>query len=99
MPKKLKTKKVAKKIGPLKQSKPVGKVTHFYNKISVAIVKFNKPIKVGTVLKFRGKTTDFEQKIDSMQYDHKAIDVAPKNKQIGIKTKKRVREDDKVYLD
>jgi hypothetical protein len=79
------------------QGKPIGAVTHFYNHIGVAIVKFKKPVKSGTRLKFVGATTDFEETVKSMQFDHKPIAIAPKEKQIGIKLGKRVREGDSVY--
>ncbi len=99
----LKKKKVSQKrrvVKPLKikKPKPVGVVTHFYGNIKVAIVKFNKKVSVGTMLKWSGATTDFEEEIKSMQFDHKPIASAPKGKQIGIKVKKRVREGDAVYL-
>ncbi len=84
------TKKTAKKI------KPVGKVTHYYAHIKVAIVKFNTKIKAGTELYFRGATTDFKEASKSMQFDHKPVVVAMPKKQIGIKLKKRVREGDLV---
>lgn len=82
----------------LKKPKPVGTVTHFYTKIRVAIVKFNKKVSVGTELHYKGATTDFVDATKSMQYDHKEIKAAPKGKQIGIKVKKRVREGDLVYI-
>ena len=95
--KKAAKKKVAAK--PKKKPvKPVGKVTHFYNHIKVAIVKFNKNIKTGTELHFRGATTDFKETAKSMQFDHKAVATAPKGKQIGIKVKKRVRDGDRVFI-
>jgi hypothetical protein len=80
-----------------KASKPIGTVTHFYNDISVAIVKFKKNIRAGVELYFKGATTDFKDAPKSMQYDHKPIAVAPKGKQVGLKVKKRVREGDEVY--
>ena len=78
-------------------SKPIGTVTHFYNEISVAIVRFNEKVPQGTVLHFKGATTDFKHPAKSMQYDHEPIIIAPKGKQIGIKVPKRVREGDKVH--
>jgi putative protease len=81
-----------------KAAKPIGVVTHFYTEIKVAIVKFKQPVKVGVELQFKGATTDFKEKIKSMQYDHKPLKIAPKGKQIGIKVKKRVREGDEVYM-
>ena len=87
------TKKTAKKNG----NKPIGTVTHFYNEISVAIVRFKENVPVGTVLYFKGATTDFKHPAQSMQYNHAPVMVAPKGKQIGIKVPKRVREGDKVH--
>ena len=101
----VKKKVVAKKktvavrtVKPAGIAKPVGMVTHFYTEISVAIVKFNTKIPVGTTLHFRGATTDFKQPVSSMQYDHEPVAAAPKGKLIGIKVKKRVREGDAVHV-
>ena len=80
-----------------KLAKPIGVVTHFYTAIKVAIVKFKKPVHAGSELHYKGATTDFKEVAKSMQFDHEAVKVAPKGKQIGIKVKKRVREGDEVY--
>ena len=81
-----------------KPTKPIGTVTHFYNEISVAIVRFKQPVSLGANIHFKGATTDFEHPIKSMQLDHKPVAKAPKGKLVGIKVKKRVREGDKVHL-
>lgn len=81
----------------VKKDKPIGKVTHYYGGIKVAIVKFKKPFKVGSKLSFRGATTDFDQVVKSMQYDHQEIKMAPKGKEVGIKVSKKVRDGDEVY--
>ena len=94
---KAKTKKAAKPKRIPKAPKPIGKVTHYYNHIKVALVKFNTKVKAGTELWFRGATTDFKDAPKSMQFDHKPIAFAPAKKLIGIKVKKRVREGDRVY--
>lgn len=78
--------------------KPIGVVTHFYNEIKVAIIKFKKPVKAGIKVNISGATTNFSQVLSSMQYDHKPIAVAPKGKEIGVKVGKRVREGDSVFL-
>ena len=80
-----------------KGNKPIGTVTHFYNEISVAIVRFKEKVPLGTVLYFKGATTDFKHPVKSMQYNHEPITIAPKGKQIGIKVPKRVREGDNVH--
>jgi len=80
-----------------KAPKPIGTVTHFYGGIGVAIIKFNRPMKLGETLRFRGAHTDFEQKISSMQYDHKDIKAAKKGQEIGMKVDDKVREGDSIY--
>ena len=92
-----KSRPVAKKPARAKIIKPIGRVTHYYAHIKVAIVKFNTKVKVGSELYFKGATTDFKEAATSMQFDHAPIKVAPPKKQIGIKLKKRVREGDLVY--
>lgn len=98
MAKTKKAKRKTKKTASHKKPKHIGVVTHFYNEISVAIVKFNKKVPVGAVLYFKGATTDFTDTAKSIQYDHKPIAAAPKGKEVGIKVKKRVREGDKVHF-
>ncbi len=77
--------------------KQIGEVTHFYSGISVAIVKFREPVKVGDNVQFFGATTDFKEAIKSMQYDHKDISDAKKGQEVGIKVEGKVREGDEVY--
>lgn len=81
----------------VKKEKPIGVVTHYYGGIGVAIVKFNKAVKAGTGIKFKGATTDFSQKITSMQYEHKDMASAKKGQEVGIKVDEKVREGDEVY--
>ncbi len=94
MPKKSTKKDCCK---PLKEAKPIGEVTHYFGGINVAIVKFKKTIDVGETIKIKGENTDFEQKIESMQFDHKDIKSAKKNQEVGIKVTEKVREGDMVY--
>jgi len=89
---------VSKKTEKSVRVKPIGRVTHYFAKIKVAIVKFKQPVKIGADLKFQGATTDFMEKIASMQYDHAPIRLAKKNQEIGVKLKKRVREGDEIYF-
>ncbi|HVM76676.1 MAG TPA: hypothetical protein VMU07_00805 [Candidatus Paceibacterota bacterium] len=96
-----KTKKTAKpkaKAPKVKVQKPIGVVTHYYTEISVAIVKFNRPVAAGSKLHYRGATTDFAEHAKSMQFNHENVKKAPKGKQVGIKVKKRVREGDAVHF-
>ena len=49
--------------------KPVGKVTHYYDKLGVAIIELATDLAVGDKIKFEGNGSDFEQTVSSMQVD------------------------------
>ncbi len=77
----------------------VGVVTHYYDKIKVAIFKVKSPIQVGQKLRFTNiEGTIFEQPIVSMQVNHEGIKKAKKGAIIGMKVKKQVHENNKVFL-
>jgi len=81
----------------MSDKKPVGKVIHYYDKIGVAVVRFEKPVRVGDTIQFKGANTDFNQEIASMQVDHKNIDSVKKGEEAGMKVDSRVREGDMVF--
>ena len=80
-------------------SKEIGKVTHFFEKASVAVVELSGSLKVGDAIHVKGMTTDFEQKVDSMQIEHKNMQTAKKGQSIGLKVISKVRDNDKVFKD
>ncbi|MCD6446255.1 U32 family peptidase C-terminal domain-containing protein [Candidatus Bathyarchaeota archaeon] len=75
----------------------IGKVTHFFNKISVAVVELKAPLAVGDHIVIKGPTTNFEQTVESMQIEHENIERAEAGQSIGLKVAQRVREKDIVY--
>ncbi|KPV62209.1 MAG: hypothetical protein AOA65_1980 [Candidatus Bathyarchaeota archaeon BA1] len=75
----------------------VGKVTHFFSKISVAVVELKAPLSVGDKIRIQGPTTNFEQTVQSMQIEHKDVKTAKAGQSIGLKVNDRVREKDTVY--
>ncbi|MBN1502710.1 hypothetical protein JW930_04135 [Candidatus Woesearchaeota archaeon] len=80
------------------QGKEIGEVTHFFSRIGVAVIKLTKDkLNVGDTIRIKGHTTDFEQKVDSMQIDHKNINEAKKGAEIGMRVQEAVRENDTVY--
>ena len=81
-----------------KEGKKVGEITHYYNNIGVGIIKLSAPIKIGDTLRFQGGSTDFEQQITEMQYDHKPIKAGKKGQEVGIKVAERVRDGDEVLV-
>lgn len=80
-----------------KEKKLVGKVTHFFTNISVAVIELSEALKKGDAVSIEGSTTNFEQKIESMQIHNNPVEEAKAGDAIGIKVKERVREGDQVY--
>ena len=80
------------------EGKEVGKITHFFGNIGVAVVELTGKVKVGDKIKVKGATTDFDQKVDSMQVEHKDVKEAKKGDAVGLKVKDKVRTNDKVYV-
>ncbi|MGD0160392.1 MAG: translation elongation factor-like protein [Candidatus Bathyarchaeia archaeon] len=75
----------------------VGRITHYFSKIDVAVIELKAALSVGDTIAVKGPTTDFEQNVDSMQIEHKNVQRAEAGQSIGMKVMQRVRETDVVY--
>jgi putative protease len=82
----------------VKKEKPIGEITHFFSNIGVAVINLFSPLKQGVTIRIvGGQETDFEQKIDSMQINHKEVKSAKKGDSVGMKVDEKVREGYKVF--
>jgi len=79
------------------EKKLVGKISHYYSKIEVAVVDLTDTLSVGDEILIEGATTNFKQTIDSMQIMHENVQTAKKGDSIGLKVKDKVRDGDSVY--
>ena len=79
------------------EGKPIGKVSHYFNNIGVAVIELADTLKTGETIRIVGGETDFEQTVDSMEVDHKKVDKAKKGEGVGLKVSQKVREGYKVY--
>ncbi len=78
--------------------KLIGKVTHYFNKIGVAVIEITEDeINIGDTIHIKGHTTDFKQLVNSMQVEHKPVEKAKKGESIGMKVDSPVHEHDQVY--
>lgn len=75
----------------------IGKVTHYFTKIGVAVLELSDTVAVGDEITIRGQTTNFTQTIDSMEIDKVKVETAGKGQSIGLKVRERVRQNDDVY--
>jgi len=82
---------------PEEVGEEIGKVTHYYTKIGVAVIELSDTLKVGDTIRIKGATTDFEQPVDSMQIEHEEIEEAEAGQSVGLKVEEHVRKHDVVY--
>jgi translation initiation factor IF-2 len=76
----------------------IGKVIHYFSKAGVAAIQVTQDmLRVGDTIHVKGHTSDFIQKIDSMQVDNQAVQEAAAGKSIGLRVKEHTREHDLVY--
>ncbi len=76
----------------------LGKVTHFFPQVNAAAVTIESgSLEPGQELFFKGATTNFKMKINSLQINRVPVTSASKGMEVGILVKKRVREGDEVF--
>lgn len=79
------------------EKKEIGKISHFFSKISVAVVELSGELKVGDTISIEGHGNVITQKVASMQIEHKNVPVAGKGQSIGMKVEGHTKEGDVVY--
>ena len=78
--------------------KKLGKVTHYFSKISVAIIELtDDTLSVNETIHIKGHTSDFTQKVDSMQIEHIIVEKTEIGQSVGIKVIAHAHENDMVY--
>ncbi len=78
--------------------KKIGKVTHYYGNIGVAIIELSDKLAVGDKVKFVQGDKEVEQTVGSMQMEHKEVDSAKKGDIVGVKVDQKISDGVEVYL-
>jgi hypothetical protein len=100
-------KKVVKKPAPKPAAPPapklpgerIGVVTHYYGHLAVAVVKLDPgtTLRVGDNIHIKGHTSDFGQRVDSLQIGHAPVQEVGPNDDFGMEVADHAREHDVVY--
>jgi putative protease len=77
--------------------KLIGKITHYFPKIGVAVVELSGDLKVGETITIEGKLGSFDQTVSSMQIEKADVPAAKRGQAIGMKVEQPVKEGDMVY--
>lgn len=75
----------------------VGKVTHYYDKLEVAVLELSGALSVGDKIKIVGHGVEFTQDVGSMQMEHEKLSKAKKGQIVGLKVSKKVKDGDQVF--
>jgi len=77
--------------------KELGKVTHWYDKAGVAVVKLSSSLKVGDSIKLKKGDQELEDSVASMQVDHKEVTSGKKGEEVAIKLSQKAKEGTTLY--
>ncbi len=75
----------------------IGRVTHYYNHLNVAVLSLSDSLKVGDKIHIYGHMTDFVQKVTSMEVEHHTVVWVRPGDEVALKVIEPVREHDIVY--
>ncbi|NPV77531.1 MAG: hypothetical protein HPY59_14315 [Anaerolineae bacterium] len=76
----------------------IGVVTHYYNHIGVAVLSLSDTLKLNDLIHVLGYSTDFYQKVSSMEIEHHKVLSAGPGMEVALKVDEVVRRGDEIYL-
>ena len=84
---------------PAAAEQRIGVVTHYYSHLSVVAMQLEPgtTLRVGDVIHIRGHTTDFTQKVESLEVNHASVNEVGPHDDFGLKVVEHAREHDIVY--
>jgi putative protease len=75
----------------------IGTVTHYYSHLNVAVLQLTDRLKLGETIHVFGHTTDFVQKVTSMEVDHHRVVLVEPGEEVAVKVVEPVRVHDTIY--
>jgi hypothetical protein len=77
--------------------KQIGRVTHYYSRLGVAVLALDAGLAVGDTVHIVGHTTNFTQTVESMEVQHRKLQEVGPGADVALKVDERVRVGDTVY--
>ena len=74
----------------------IGRIIHYYNHLNVATLRLNDNLKLGDRIHIFGHTTDFTQRVASMEINHRTVVWVKPGDDVAIKVIEPVHEHDTV---
>lgn len=79
------------------EGKLIGKITHYFSKIGVAVIELTGVLKVGDTIRIVGGDTDFTQQVQSMEADHQKVEKVKAGESVGVQVEQKAKEGYSVY--
>ena len=79
------------------EGKLIGKITHYFSHLGVAVIELSDNLNTGDTIRIVGGETDFTQAVGSMEIEHQKVQTAKSGDSVGLKVEQKVREGYKVY--
>ncbi|MFH0988152.1 MAG: hypothetical protein V1763_02165 [Parcubacteria group bacterium] len=79
------------------KEKLIGRVSHYFDRLGVAVLSLTAALKVGDTIRIEGGETNFEQPVESMQVDREPVKKAGKGDDVGLKVGQEVRPGYRVF--
>lgn len=77
--------------------KEIGTVTHWYDKINVAVIKLTGGLAKGDTIVVRKGESEFEDTVASLQIDHKDVEKAKKGDEVAVKLSQKAKDGALIY--
>lgn len=75
----------------------IGRVTHFYSHLCVAVLSLDDSLKLGDMIHIVGHATDFTQRVSSMEIEHHSVVWVKPGDDVAVKVIEPVHVNDKVF--
>ena len=80
-------------------AKEIGTITHWYDRIGVAVIKLKSPLSKGDNIKIKKGDEEFEETVTSLQIDHEDVETAKKGADAAIKLSHKAKEGASVFVE
>jgi len=77
--------------------KQIGKVTHYFDRIGVAVLELEDGLKIGDTIHITGRRTELVQPVFSMEIEHQKMQAVGAGADVALKVDEKVHEGDKIY--
>jgi putative protease len=77
--------------------KKIGKVTHYYDRIGVAVLELQDALKLGDTIHIVGRRTEIVQQVSSLEIEHRKVQAVGAGADVALKVYEEVHEGDEIY--